>query len=744
MKEEYGDEFTDTPGTTGRITASIGCLRSDSVSQRKLGTIVPGYADTTMLQAGRDGRSRIHLYIWQTNGSDMKTKARQRFYSIYILCLLANGAWATDDAGDQDYLQEFPVVSSASRLAQPLSEAPNAMTVIDRKMIAESGFRTIPDVFQLVPGMYVSYYSGSQAVVSYHGTLTQDASGMQVLIDGRSVYLPPFNTVDWALLPITLDDIERIEVIRGPAAASYGENSVHGVINIITRDAGAVEGVSASNTRGDKGVNDGSVHFGKHGETLDYRMTLAYTADNGFDNLTSPPNNIPLAEAQNTALLNNTNNDNQARLMNYRATYHADAVNDIDVQFGFNHDVMGVGFRDSTLDKPHNMIGYSNTEQIEWLHRPDNTSEISLRLYHIQHTSNESYLLGSPSYSVATSMDTGRNEIELQHTLRTAESNRLVYGAGYRQDTVDSNSYYPVVTPSSFPASFALTEFRVFANDEWRYNEKLIVNAGGMLEKDAIGNREFSPRVSLNYHLVPLHTIRIGASIAHRTPSLGEQYASQANPYQLGYKYELSPSITSSGLTPEKIFSREIGYLGELRDWNTSIDMRLFSDQMSNMIYPLPNSALWGNGMEASYRGIETTVKYAFSDSGNFTFNYTDENVDSNSGSLSLGQLNPLSESLPKTMLSMQYAQRLPNDVSFSTAYYFQSSMLGFDRGPIDFQPTHRRVDMRLAQPFRDIGGMNGEVALVVQNLFSTAYTEYIATALFDRRAFVTLTLHWQ
>jgi iron complex outermembrane receptor protein len=674
----------------------------------------------------------------------MKIKVRQRVLTVSFLCLVAPGAWATEYANEQDFLQEFPVVLSASRLAQPLSEAPNAMTVIDRKMIAASGFRSLPDVFKLVPGMYVSYYAGSQSIVSYHGALTQDAPGMQVLIDGHSVYLPPFNIVDWALLPITLNDIERIEVIRGPAAASYGENSVHGVINIITRDAGAVEGVTISNTRGSKGINDGAVHFGKRGEKLDYRMTLAYTADNGYDNLTSPPNNITISQAQGSGLLNNTNDSNQARLMNYRATYHANAVDDINVQFGFNHDVMGVGFWDSSLDKPHDLTGYSNTEQIEWLHRADNTSEISLRYYHIQRSTNESYRLGTPAYPVATSMNTGRDEIELQHILKTSDSNRLVYGAGYRQDKVDGNSYYPVVVPSTFPASFNLKESRVFANDEWRFNQKLLVNAGGMLENDTMGNREFSPRASLNYHLTPQHTIRVGVSIAHRTPSLGEQYASQANQYQLGYKYEPSPNITSAGLTPEKILSREIGYLAELRDWNTSLDLRFFNDQMSNMIYPLPNSSLWGNGMTANYRGIETTIKYSYSDLSNFSFNYTSENVDSNSNILSLGQLNSLAGSLPRNIISMLYSQRLPNDASFSAAYYFQSSMLGFDRGPIDFQPTHRRVDMRLAQPFKDIGGMNGEVAMVVQNLFNTGYTEYIATAFFNRRAFATLTLHWQ
>lgn len=78
------------------------------------------------------------------------------------LSLFTHFANATNEVSELDYYQELPVILSASRLSQPLSEAPNAMTVIDRKMIIASGFRTIPDLFKLVPGMYVSYYKGTQ------------------------------------------------------------------------------------------------------------------------------------------------------------------------------------------------------------------------------------------------------------------------------------------------------------------------------------------------------------------------------------------------------------------------------------------------------------------------------------------------------------------------------------------------------------------------------------------------------
>ncbi len=672
---------------------------------------------------------------------------QQQLIAISIVGLAAKCAWASDYPSEQDFLQDFPVVLSASRLSQPLSEAPNAMTVIDRKMIDASGFRKIPDLFKLVPGMYVSYYAGNQAVVSYHGTLSQTAPGMQVLIDGRSVYLPPFNIVNWPLLPITIDDIERIEVIRGPAAASYGENSVHGVINIITRDAGAVEGASISNTRGNGGINDASVNFGKHGEKLDYRMTLAYSADNGYDNLTTPPNNITLQQAQVAGLLNNTYDNNQARLMNYRASWHPNAVDEFDVQLGFNRDVMGVGFWDASVDTPHNMPVYENVQQLEWMHRTDNTSELSVRYYHIQHDTNENYLAtpqNNPSFRASASTKTERNEIELQHTLQTAQTNRLVYGGGYRQDQVyvsstDSNPNNP--PPYTYASSFDFIEYRVFANDEWRFTPQLIINAGGMLEHDAMGNKTFSPRASLNYHLTSQQTLRIGSSVAHRTPSLGEQNANQADLFQVGYLYQPGPNTTSAGLTPEKIVSSEVGYLGEFHEWNTSLDLRIFNDQMSNMIYPI--GSLYQNGMTANYEGVEATVKHSFGEFSDLTFNYTNEIVGSNSASLP-GNPGLLSVSLPKNIVSLLYSQRLPKDASFSAAYYLQTSMQGFDRPVHDFQPTHRRVDMRLAQPFKGPNGLKGEISGVVQNLFQTDYTEYIATALNNRRAFVTLSFRWQ
>ena len=120
---------------------------------------------------------------------------------------------------EEEFFGEIPIVLTATRLAQPATEAPAAISIIDREMIKASGAREIADVFKLVPGFVVSHESGYTPIVMYHGLSDEYARRMQVLIDGRSVYSPSGGGVEWSNLPLTVDDIERIEVIRVPNPA---------------------------------------------------------------------------------------------------------------------------------------------------------------------------------------------------------------------------------------------------------------------------------------------------------------------------------------------------------------------------------------------------------------------------------------------------------------------------------------------------------------------------------------------
>ncbi|WP_304641802.1 TonB-dependent receptor plug domain-containing protein, partial [Pseudomonas sp.] len=178
---------------------------------------------------------------------------------------------------------DLPTVLTATRLRQAPAEVPGSMTVIDRELIRASGARDVPELLRLVPGMKVGYLSGHRSNVNYHGTNTTEARRMQVLVDGRSVYRPGLATVDWTDIPLALEDIERIEVFRGPNTAAYGANALMGVINIISTSPDNYHGTRVKVTSGDRGVRDvyASQAF-SHASTR-ARLSLFAKEDDGFD-----------------------------------------------------------------------------------------------------------------------------------------------------------------------------------------------------------------------------------------------------------------------------------------------------------------------------------------------------------------------------------------------------------------------------------------------------------------------------
>jgi iron complex outermembrane receptor protein len=604
--------------------------------------------------------------------------------------------------------------------------------------------------------MYVSYYKGSQAFVSYHGSTDQYARRMQVMIDGRSVYLPPVSAVDWADLPITVDDIERIEVIRGPAAASHGANSTQGVISITTRAAGGVNGKQVSFTRGSKGINDVSARFGQTGELFDYRMTLAYSADNGYDDLTTPPNGMTLATPRAPDLLNNGNDSNQARLMNFRGDYHPNAADSFDIQLGFNRDVQGVGFSDKNPtpsnpgstngNTPHDLVANSSFMHLGWTRQLDTDSELNLLYYHIRQQRHEAFpvYLGGTYFPgpVVQSLSVQRDEISMQHTLRTSADNRLVYGAAYREDRTRGLSDIPPLA-LTFSAAERMDEWRIFAHDEWRATSVLLINGGAMWERDRMGRGNISPRLAFNLTLQPQHTLRIGTSVAYRTPALVEEKFPAIQPGDLIIP---SATVTSPNLRPERIVSREIGYLGQFSEGASSIDLRLYSDVVSGVIYP--QAGAFVNQLTARHQGFEATFKHTFDVHGNLSVNFARASAHSDAQSLGIvsqlpGDSDAVSASIPRNSASVLYSKHWDNALDTSIAYYYQGSLQPFDRGSMDYQPIQRRVDVRMAKSFRNIIGVNGDLSLVVQNLLNQDYTEYIANNVFNRRAYVTLTLKW-
>eukprot|EP01041_Mallomonas_annulata_P030770 gene30770-52973_t len=179
---------------------------------------------------------------------------------LTLACVMAraqNGSSASA-VSERDFLGEVPVVLSVSRLAQPLDEAPGAVTILDRPFIRMSGARDVADLLRMVPGFQTTTSFESDApLASYHGRSDDWANRIQVLVDGRSVYSGHLQgSAGLGLQTLALDDIARIEVLRGSNSAAYGARAFLGVVNIVSRDVRETVGSSFSLATGDNGVAD--------------------------------------------------------------------------------------------------------------------------------------------------------------------------------------------------------------------------------------------------------------------------------------------------------------------------------------------------------------------------------------------------------------------------------------------------------------------------------------------------------
>jgi len=200
---------------------------------------------------------------------------------LSLLALLAGSAEAQQNTVDLanrslEDLMNVQVVS-VSKTEQTISRTAAAIFVITQEDIRRSGATGIPDVLRMVPGMDVAQIDSNVWAISARGFNQRFANKLLVLVDGRSVYAPSFGGVFWDTLDIPLQDIERIEVIRGPGGSIWGTNAVNGVINIITKKTSETKGAMVTAGGGNIDQGFGTVQYGgSAGRSTDFRLFTKY------------------------------------------------------------------------------------------------------------------------------------------------------------------------------------------------------------------------------------------------------------------------------------------------------------------------------------------------------------------------------------------------------------------------------------------------------------------------------------
>lgn len=584
------------------------------------------------------------------------------------LCLVSlSGAQAQQDPllSEHDFFMDLPVVLTATRLQQPVAEAPAAVTVIDRELIEASGARELVDVLRLVPGMLVARHSNHEPVVTYGGLPERHARRMQVLVDGRSVYQPFDGGVFWTDLGLAIEDIERIEVIRGPNAAAYGPNSFLGIINIITRHPAETTGQHATTRLGTNGVRDLIARQSGGSDRTDYRFTLSTQEDNGFPD---------------------THSEKRAQFANLRLDYRVTPEHNLSTQAGFGQSRKARGFMDNPVDPERRFTTDSAFMQMRLDRDTGIGDSWSIQYYFQQYDTVDEFNTGDFLFQgviplVDMPLDfnfrTNRHDLELEHRTLLSPSSRLLWGAGLRHDKVTSSTYFSERSPVSDDM------YRVFGNLELDLGSITTMNLGASYEHSRLFGDQISPRLALNVYPSPMHSVRFIASRATRTPTPTEELARQIYyPMDIfGNTYEVIILDADGGLKPERLEYHEIGHHFSLDNGRASVDTKLFSNRITRFIDAINASRSFADRGGVAYQGIEMQLDYWLSDRtrlhGGLTYHFNRDD-ESAQGDGRYG------EAIPRRIFNAAITSRVTDQLRLSSTYYHYSEVNWIDGAPSD------------------------------------------------------------
>jgi len=654
-----------------------------------------------------------------------------KIFPLSVALLFAAGCASVQGAGslsEHDFLGEMPIVLSVSRLAQRLDEAPGAVTILDRQFIRMSGARDVADLLRLVPGFQTTTsYETDAPMVSYHGRSDDFSNRLQVLVDGRAVYSGYlFGSTGIGLQTLGLDDIERIEVMRGSNSAAYGARAFLGVVNIISRDVLDTGGMRSSVTAGGNAIADASASIGWGDPQAMYRISVDRRADAG------------LAGAFGSS---------RTSRVNFSSRWGTSSGAAIDLRAGAVNIDAGRGSTDPGEYGNVARTRYMGSRyvQLNGSYSLDQDSDLAVSLSHTEMTNRDSFTYRNPDpdfapyygISIIFSGEEFIDVVGVQYTKRLSADLRTVAGVEYQSERV--------VSPSGFDKRGRVaTRFtRLFGNAEWRWTPSLIVNAGFMADHNDISGDSISPRLMLNWRAADNHVVRAGVSTAFRTPSAYEKYA-LVRYYDPRGENPTPPYVQASGnVGAEKINAQELGYNASWPVANLAGDLRVFRERVSDGIWcnpDIPTDCV--NEDTYTSAGAEYQVAWKPTSSTLVFFNQTWTRVSGLPYTLGtrLGKHRfRTTHGAPEYASALSVMHTFGSGLNLSVMYnMFQNSALmsNEDTGNLH---SMSRWDLRLAQPLR-LGRQKAEVALTVQNL-GDPYKDGAVGYLFERRAMVTLRL---
>jgi iron complex outermembrane receptor protein len=389
-------------------------------------------------------------------------------------------------------------VTSVSKKEQKLSQAGAAIYVITQEDIHRSGATNLPDLLRMVPGVDVAQVDSNTWAITIRGFNGRYANKVLVMIDGRSVYTPSFSGVYWDHQDLPLENIERIEIIRGPGGTVWGANAVNGVINIITKSSKATQGGLVTASGGSHEMGHGLAQYGGTlGSSGAYRVFGDYL--NTGSSVQPDGTKAPDSARKSMVGFRSDWEPSQRDTLTVQGDFLHASEGQTDLQLLFT-DVPSQGNITNKI-----RIGAGNVLS-RWNHTLSNGSDISLQVY----------------YDDYHRLDQGLNEsrdtvdVDFHHHLSIGSRNDVVWGLDYR---ATSDNMSPRSLTVFLPPSRADNLFSTFVQDEIKLTGTLALTVGSKFEHNAYTGFAYEPSAQLVWTPTNRQTVWLSAARAIRQPS---------------------------------------------------------------------------------------------------------------------------------------------------------------------------------------------------------------------------------
>lgn len=609
-------------------------------------------------------------------------------------------------------------ITSVSKKPEHLFNVAAAISVITREDLRRAGVHSIPEALRLVPGLMVADIDSSRRAIGSRGFNDLFANKLLVLIDGRSMYTPLYSGVHWNTLDTVIEDIERIEIIRGPGATIWGANAVNGVVNIITRDSADTQGSLVSATGGTSEQPLVSARYGgRLSDTTTYRAYAKGFRRESYDN----PGGGEANDGWHSARTG------------FRADSRYSARDSFSLQGEVYDGEMDASISLSRISSTQFSSVFEGTETARgghllstWQHVFSDTSVTDVQIYYDR--SERDQIVGEEERDTV--------DFEFKHRWDPAGSHDIVWGLGYRftgDDIANSEvlSFIPASRDASLWSAFVQDDINLAADTTW-------LTVGSKFEHHDFSGDEIQPSVRLRHLPTEKQLVWGAVSRAVRFPSRIDR-DSRLNVSILADE-EGNPVVVrlfgNQDFVSEKLLAYEAGYRWQAAEtlsfdlaayYNVYDDLRSIAGGVPFQESTPPPAHLvipqnLINGLEGSTYGFELQTTWQATDRLKVIAGYSriELNLNPVEGSSS-GDLISEESIAPAHQLQLRSYLDLPHNLALDAELSYVDEISYATPQQTETIDAYYRLDLRLGwKP-----GSAYELSIGADNLFSSGDKEF-------------------